>query len=152
VAQPPSVARAPPTAHAPTGPQVPDSSIAIDDLGDELLCHEGEDGRVTIKRWGERHHNIEARNLERDFSALSPVHELPGPWAEHSPSSPATSEGCMALAPHLNMPAWPRKFQPHLPEKYDRTVNHAEFLQIYSTSILAAGEMKLVWSTTSLWP
>jgi hypothetical protein len=30
-------------------------------------------------------------------------------------------------------------FRPYLPEKYDRTVNPAEFLQIYSTSILAAG-------------
>jgi hypothetical protein len=45
----------------------------------------------------------------------------------------------MALAPHLHMVVWPPKFQPHLPEKYDETVNPAEFLQIYSTSILAAG-------------
>jgi hypothetical protein len=45
----------------------------------------------------------------------------------------------MALAPHLRMVVWPRKFWPHLPEKYDGTVNPAEFLQIYSTSILAAG-------------
>jgi hypothetical protein len=47
--------------------------------------------------------------------------------------------GCMALAPHLRMVVWPRKFRPHLPEKYDGTVNPTEFLQIYSTSILAAG-------------
>jgi hypothetical protein len=45
----------------------------------------------------------------------------------------------MALAPHLRMVVWPCKFWPHLLEKYDETVNHAEFLQIYSTSILAAG-------------
>ena len=45
----------------------------------------------------------------------------------------------MALAPHLRMVVWPRKFRPHLSEKYDGTVNPAEFLQIYSTSILAAG-------------
>jgi hypothetical protein len=45
----------------------------------------------------------------------------------------------MALDPHLRMVVWPRKFRPHLPEKYDRTVNPAEFLQIYSTSILTAG-------------
>jgi hypothetical protein len=42
----------------------------------------------------------------------------------------------MALAPHLRMVVWPPKFWPHLPEKYDGTVNPAEFLQIYSTSIL----------------
>jgi hypothetical protein len=45
----------------------------------------------------------------------------------------------MALAPHLCMVVWPPKFQPHLLEKYDVTVNPTEFLQIYSTSILAAG-------------
>jgi hypothetical protein len=45
----------------------------------------------------------------------------------------------MPLAPHLCMLVWPRMFRPHLPEKYDGTVNPAEFLQIYSTSILAAG-------------
>jgi hypothetical protein len=34
------------------------------------------------------------------------------------------------------MVVWPCKFRPHLAEKYDGTVNPAEFLQIYSTSIL----------------
>jgi hypothetical protein len=43
----------------------------------------------------------------------------------------------MTLAPHLRMVVWRPKFQPHLSEKYDRTVNPTEFLQIYSTSILA---------------
>jgi hypothetical protein len=46
----------------------------------------------------------------------------------------------MALAPHLRMVVWPCKFWPYLPEKYNGTVNPVEFLQIYSTSILAAGE------------
>jgi hypothetical protein len=45
----------------------------------------------------------------------------------------------MALTPYLRMVVWPRKFWPHLPKKYDRSVNPAEFLQIYTTSILAAG-------------
>jgi hypothetical protein len=45
----------------------------------------------------------------------------------------------MTLAPHLCMVVWPHKFWSHLPEKYDGMVNPAEFLQIYSTSILAAG-------------
>jgi hypothetical protein len=44
----------------------------------------------------------------------------------------------MALAPHQRMVIWPPKFWPDLLEKYDRTVNPAEFLHIYSTSILAA--------------
>jgi hypothetical protein len=45
----------------------------------------------------------------------------------------------MVLAPYLRMVVWPRKFQPHLTEKYDKMVNPTEFLQIYSTSILAVG-------------
>jgi hypothetical protein len=44
----------------------------------------------------------------------------------------------MALAPHLCMVVWPHKFQPHLLEKYNGSVNPIEFLQIYTTSILAA--------------
>jgi hypothetical protein len=34
----------------------------------------------------------------------------------------------MVLAPHLCMVVWRRKFQPHLSEKYDRSVNLVEFL------------------------
>jgi hypothetical protein len=45
----------------------------------------------------------------------------------------------MVLAPHLRMVVWPPKFQPHLAEKYDGTVNPTKFLQIYSTSILTVG-------------
>jgi hypothetical protein len=52
--------------------------------------------------------------------------------------------GCMALAPYLGMVVWPRKFRPHLLEKYDGSVNPAEFLHIYSNSILAAGENEVI--------
>jgi hypothetical protein len=37
------------------------------------------------------------------------------------------------------MVVWPSKFWPHLPEKYNGTVNPVEFLQIYFISILVAG-------------
>jgi hypothetical protein len=47
--------------------------------------------------------------------------------------------GCAALVDHLRMVAWPPKFRPHLPEKYDDTTNSSEFLQIYVTAITAAG-------------
>ena len=36
------------------------------------------------------------------------------------------------------MVAWPPKFRPHLPEKYDGTTNPSEFLQVYITVITAA--------------
>jgi hypothetical protein len=34
----------------------------------------------------------------------------------------------MTLALHLSMVVWSRKFRPHLPEKYDGSVNPTEFL------------------------
>jgi hypothetical protein len=45
----------------------------------------------------------------------------------------------MVLAPHLHIVVWSHKFLPHLPEKYDESVNPTEYLQIYSTLILATG-------------
>jgi hypothetical protein len=109
------------------------------DLRDELIrrCR-GEDSRVTIEHHCERCRNIKGRNLERDFESLAPAREALAARVMRPLSSPAGSAGCMALAPHLHMVVWPRKFWLHLPEKYDETVNPAEFLQIYS-SILAAG-------------
>ena len=47
--------------------------------------------------------------------------------------------GCVVLAEHLRAVAWPPKFLPHLPEKYDGTTNPSKFLQVYITVITAAG-------------
>jgi hypothetical protein len=46
--------------------------------------------------------------------------------------------GCATLADHLRAVAWPSKFWPHLPEKYDLFTNPSEFLQVYITAITAA--------------
>jgi hypothetical protein len=56
----------------------------------------------------------------------------------------------MTLAPNLWMVVWPRIFQPHLPEKYGRMINPTEFLQIYSTSILAAGGDEVIMANNFL--
>jgi hypothetical protein len=55
--------------------------------------------------------------------------------------------GCPALADHLRAASWPPKFRPHLPEKYDRTSNPSEFLQVYITAITAAGGNTTVMAT-----
>jgi hypothetical protein len=47
--------------------------------------------------------------------------------------------GYAALADHLCAATWPSKFWPHLSEKYDGTSNPSEFLQVYVTTITAAG-------------
>jgi hypothetical protein len=114
-------------------------SIATADLHDELIRHRrGEYSRITIERHRERLRNIEGRNLKQDFESLAPAREAPTVDVVRPPST-QHALGCMALAPHLRMVVWPRKFQPHPLEKYDMMVNPVEFLQIYSTSILTAG-------------
>jgi hypothetical protein len=142
----PTTAREPPAAHAPLAAHAPAPSRALTtsatmvDLRTELNHHrDGKDSRITIKHQRERRRNIEGRNLEGEFDSLTPVREAPMVHATRPPSSPGLSGGCMALAPHLRMVIWPCKFRPHLPKKYDMIVNSAEFLQIYSTSILAIG-------------
>jgi len=45
--------------------------------------------------------------------------------------------GCRALAPHVRHAPWPAKFRPHLPEKFDGSIDLHEFLQIYTTTIIA---------------
>jgi hypothetical protein len=42
---------------------------------------------------------------------------------------------------------WPSKFRPQLPEKYDGTSNPSEFLQVYVTTITAAGGDTAVMAT-----
>jgi hypothetical protein len=81
-----------------------------------------------MERARERRLNIEGRNL--DAAAPKPqghVHAL------------VAGVGCAALADHLRALAWPSKFRPHLPEKYDGMTNPLEFLQVYVTAITAAG-------------
>jgi hypothetical protein len=149
MAHAPSRLRAPSVAHAPpvqpnARPLVqcrtPMESYMTADLRDEINRRRGgEDNHTTIECHRERHRNIEGRNLEKDFNSHALVHG--GPVA-HAPCPLAPRElggGCMALAPHLCMMVWSHKFRPHLPEKYDGTVNPVEFLHIYSTSILAVG-------------
>ena len=125
----------PRSGHSSRSPSV--GGAATEDLRVELeRRRRGEDGRVMIERRRERRQNIEGRNLEESFGARDAVAMV---QAACPPTSPCTGGGCAALAPHLHAVAWPQKFRPHIPEKYDGKVNPTEFLQIYSTSILAAG-------------
>jgi hypothetical protein len=124
--------RAPSTARAPTVPRVLAASLAMTDLRAQLERHHlGEDDHINIERHQERR-----RNLDGDFDVVTTT---PVRQAAHTNTSLRSGVGCMALAPHLHMVVWLRKFRPHLPEKYDRNVNPTEFLQIYTISILIVG-------------
>ena len=47
--------------------------------------------------------------------------------------------GCLGIAPELYPTTWPCKFNPDLPPCYDGSLDPAEFLQLYTMSIRAAG-------------
>jgi hypothetical protein len=116
-----------------------------DDLRAELnRSRAGEDARVSLERVRERRLNFEGRNLDHDFAAAAP--QTPRD-ARIQEGVPLASVGCAALADHLRTAAWPSKFRPHLPEKYDGTSNPSEFLQLYVTAITAAGGDTIVMAT-----
>ena len=47
--------------------------------------------------------------------------------------------GCAAFTRSLSRVIWPQRFKPNLPAGYDGLTNPVEFLQLYTTSIQAAG-------------
>ena len=55
-----------------------------------------------------------------------------------------TTAGCRAFTPELRSVAWPGKFKPDLPPRYDGTLDPAEFLQLYELSIEAANNEEKV--------
>jgi hypothetical protein len=85
-----------------------------------------------MERARERRLNIEGRNLEAEL-------DMAVPKPQGRVQAPVAGVGCATLADHLRAVAWPSKFGPHLPEKYDGSTNPSEFLQVYITAITAAG-------------
>jgi hypothetical protein len=47
--------------------------------------------------------------------------------------------GCQAFTEELCRVAWPTKFRPELPPRFNSTANPIEFLQLYTVGIQAAG-------------
>jgi hypothetical protein len=104
----------------------------------------GEDARVSLERARECCQNINGRNLDQDFAAVAQQ----TPMGTRSQTGvPLAGVGCAALAGHLRAASWPPKFRPHLPEKYNGTSNPSEFLQVYVTTITAAGGNTAVMAT-----
>ena len=56
-----------------------------------------------------------------------------------------TTAGCRAFTPKLRSVAWPGKFKPDLPPRYDGTPDPVEFLQLYELSIEAATATIKAW-------
>jgi hypothetical protein len=106
--------------------------------------HAGEVARVSLERAYERRQNIDGRNLDQDFAAVAPQ---PPMGTRSQTGVPLAGVDCAALADHLRAASWPPKFRPHLLEKYDGTSNPSEFLQVYVTTITAAGGNTTVMAT-----
>jgi hypothetical protein len=105
----------------------------------------GKDARISVERAREHRLNIEGRTLNADLDAAAP--KPPGN-ARIQAGTLVASVGCAALADQLRAVAWPSKFRPHLPEKYDGTTNPSEFLQVYVTAITTVGATTLSWRVT----
>jgi hypothetical protein len=116
------VAHALSVAHTPMGPCAPMISLAMTNLRAKLERRSsGEVDCITIEHCRERR-----CNLDGDFDAAN---STPVMQVAHTPIFLGSGGGCMALAPTpLNGGL----------EKYDGSINPTEFLQVYTTSILAA--------------
>nr|CAH67521.1 OSIGBa0131L05.2 [Oryza sativa] len=94
----------------------------------------GLDARLDIER--RRGTRRAAHATEGASSSGAPLRSGHG---GRPPVSPVGGAGCRAFVASLWNVRWPPRFRPTITEKYDGSVNPAEFLQIYTTGIEAAG-------------
>jgi hypothetical protein len=94
----------------------------------------GPDARLNIER--RRNGRRAAHATEGASSSRAPLRSGHG---GQPPESPVGGAGCRAFVASLRNVRWPPRFRPTITEKYDGSVNPAEFLQIYTTGIEAAG-------------
>nr|AAT81661.1 putative retrotransposon protein [Oryza sativa Japonica Group]ABF97633.1 retrotransposon protein, putative, unclassified [Oryza sativa Japonica Group] len=94
----------------------------------------GPDARLDIER--RRDARRAAHATEGASSSGAPLRSGHG---GRPPVSPVGGAGCRAFVASLRNVRWPPRFRPTITEKYDGSVNPAEFLQIYTTGIEAAG-------------
>nr|AAT85251.1 putative polyprotein [Oryza sativa Japonica Group] len=94
----------------------------------------GPDARLNIEH--RRNGRRAAHATEGASSSGAPLRSGHG---GQPPVSPVGGAGCRAFVASLRNVRWPPRFRPTITEKYDGSVNPAEFLQIYTTGIEAAG-------------
>nr|CAE02825.1 OSJNBa0043A12.30 [Oryza sativa Japonica Group] len=94
----------------------------------------GPDARISIER---RRNGRRAPHATEGASSsgVSPHHRR----GDQPSVPPVGGVGCRAFVASLRNVRWPPRFRPTIAEKYDGSVNPAEFLQVYTTGIEAAG-------------
>nr|ABF95508.1 retrotransposon protein, putative, unclassified [Oryza sativa Japonica Group] len=92
------------------------------------------DARISIER---RRNGRRAPHATEGVSSsgVSPHHGR----GDQPSVPPVGGVGCRAFVASLRNVRWPPRFRPTIAEKYDGSVNPAEFLQVYTTGIEAAG-------------
>nr|AAU90115.1 putative polyprotein [Oryza sativa Japonica Group] len=93
-----------------------------------------QDARINIER--RRDERRAARIGEGASSSGAPRSSS---WGGPPPTLTPGGTGCRAFVASLRNVRWPPKFRPNLTEKYDGSINPSEFLQIYTTVIVAEG-------------
>nr|AAT81752.1 Reverse transcriptase (RNA-dependent DNA polymerase) domain containing protein [Oryza sativa Japonica Group]ABF97409.1 retrotransposon protein, putative, unclassified [Oryza sativa Japonica Group] len=94
----------------------------------------GPDARISIER---RRNGRRAAHATEGASSSGVSHQH---GRGDQPSVPPVGGvGCRAFVASLRNVRWPPRFRPTIAEKYDGSVNPAEFLQVYTTGIEAAG-------------
>nr|AAV59295.1 putative polyprotein [Oryza sativa Japonica Group] len=94
----------------------------------------GPDARISIER---RRNGRRAAHATEGASSSGVSHQH---GRGDQPSVPPVGGvGCRAFVASLRNVRWPPRFWPTIAEKYDGSVNPAEFLQVYTTGIEAAG-------------
>nr|CAH66086.1 H0209A05.3 [Oryza sativa] len=94
----------------------------------------GPDARISIER------RRDGRRAAHAMEGASSSGVSPQQGRGDQPSVPPVGGvGCRAFVASLRNIRWPPRFRPTIAEKYDGSVNPAEFLQVYTTGIEAAG-------------
>ena len=91
------------------------------------------------------HDRIPAPARQDPALPLAVAHEDPQDQAPRQQRPPVDTAGCRTLTVELRSVAWPGKFKPDLPPRYDDTADPADFLQLYELGIEEAnGDEKVM--------
>jgi hypothetical protein len=95
---------------------------------------------VLNDQWDKDNHTCIERHRERPGRAKQAAEAR-----EVEKSALRYGRRCLAFVPELPQVAWPKKFRPYIPVKYDESTNPTDFLQVYSIAIVAAdGDVKIM--------
>ena len=92
-----------------------------------------------------RHDRIHTPAHQDPALLQAAVRGNPQEQAQHQQRAPVATAGYRAFTTELRSVAWPGKFKPDLPPRYDGTADPVEFLQLYELGIKAAnGDEKVM--------